>query len=299
MACTGRPRRARRSNATTGRFLVGEVCVQRSQAVKVVLDGLVTRRPVPQADEHEPWATERAALPPEPGTPRWWAERAATEARRKPRAGGLSTTRIVETALDILREGGLDALTLRAVASRLQAGSNASLYRHIASRDELIVLIIDHLMGHIRFERTGRGWRADTESLMREMRRVILDQPLPTSVTRNRSAYGPNMLRVVNAILGIFLDVGLTNQQAAFAAITMIEFVASAATIERTTAGRRRAGEIRAADLHDLMVGLPPDEWTALLAAGADYLTATADDVFARGMTLFLDGIAAQLPGED
>ncbi|MDT3444843.1 TetR/AcrR family transcriptional regulator [Pseudofrankia sp. BMG5.37] len=236
--------------------------------------------------------------PPEPGTPRWWTERAVAEGRRKPRAGGLSTARIVETALEVLREGGLDALTLRAVASRLGAGSNASLYRHIASRDELIVLIIDHLMGEVRLERTGRGWRADAEALMREMRRVILDQPLPTSVTRSRSAYGPNMLRVVNATLGIFLNAGLTNEQAAFASITMIEFVASATTIERTTAGRRKTGEIGTAEFHDLIVGLPPSESTALLAAGDDYLTATAADVFTRSMALFLDGIASQLPCE-
>jgi len=72
----------------------------------------------------------------EPGSARWWAERTAAEARRRPRAGGLSAARIVEAALDILRQDGLSALTVRSVAGRLGTAS-ASLYRHIAGREEL------------------------------------------------------------------------------------------------------------------------------------------------------------------
>ncbi|MGF7238823.1 MAG: TetR/AcrR family transcriptional regulator [Frankia sp.] len=240
---------------------------------------------------------ESEATRAEPGSARWWTERAAAAGRRRPRAGGLTTERIVETALEVLREGGLDALTLRALANRLGSSrvSNASLYRHIASRDELIVLIVDHLMGQVRLEPTGRGWRADVEALMRDIRRVILIQTLPTSVTRSRSAYGPNMLRVVDAVLGLFLGAGLTNQQAAFATTTMIEFVANATTIERTIAGHRPPGAIAAAGFDELLDTLPAGQFTALRTAGADYMAASADDVFTRGMAIVLDGIASQL----
>src|SRR5262245_43738077 len=54
--------------------------------------------------EAPPEAGLPQAGPPEAGSARWWAERAASASRRRPRPGGLSSQRIVEAALDVLRE---------------------------------------------------------------------------------------------------------------------------------------------------------------------------------------------------
>ncbi|MGF7235598.1 MAG: TetR/AcrR family transcriptional regulator C-terminal domain-containing protein, partial [Frankia sp.] len=145
-------------------------------------------------------------------------------------------------------------------------------------------------------ERTGQGWRADIEALMREMRRIMLSHPLPTSAARSWSAYGPNMLRIIDTALGRFLEAGLTNEQAAYATTTMIEFLAGATSIERSTAGRRSTGAIGSAGFHQLLDELPAGQFTALRAAGAAYVTASADDVFARGVAVLLDGVTSQIP---
>ncbi|MGF7233399.1 MAG: TetR/AcrR family transcriptional regulator [Frankia sp.] len=266
----------------------------------MVLDDSVERRSLPEADGSGSRAHDREArrepARAEPGSVRWWADRAEAAGRRRPRAGGLSTERIILAALAVLREGGLEALTLRAVAQRLGTNGTASLYRHIASRDELMVLIIDHTLGEVRLDRTGQGWRADIEALMREMRRVILEQPVPSTATRSRSINGPNMLRIVDAALGRFLDAGLTHKRAALATITMIEFVGGAADIQRSIAGRGPTGASGSAGFHLLLEGLPPGQLTALRTAGADYVAASADDVFTSGMTILLDGVTRQLP---
>ncbi|WP_396230871.1 TetR/AcrR family transcriptional regulator [Frankia sp. EI5c] len=231
----------------------------------------------------------------EPGSARWWLQRAELDRRRRPRVGGLSTERIIGAALDILRADGLEALTVRAVAERLGT-SNASLYRHIASRDELIALIADHVMGGIRIERTGRGWRADIEALMREMRRVILSQPLPDSVGRNLHGYGPNMLRIVNAAVAVFSAAGLAGEQAVHTAIAMIELVAGGAAIQRSRAGRGGGGVPAGAGFDELLDSLPAGDVTALRETGDVYLSAPADDVFAHSMGIFLDGVTSRLP---
>lgn len=242
-------------------------------------------------------AQEQARRPPEPGSALWWAQRAAAEGRRRPRAGGLSAARIIDAALEILRDGGLGALTVRGVADRLGT-SSASLYRHIASREELIALIVDHVLGDIRLEATGRGWRADVEALMRELRRVILEQPLPASAARSRSTYGPNMLRLVDAALGLLRRAGLSDEQAAYAAITMIEFVAGSATIQRSVLGRTAKGAAGSDGFDELLGALPGDELPALRAAGAAFVAASVDEVFAHGVAVFLDGVTSQLPRE-
>lgn len=239
-----------------------------------------------------------AAASAEPGSARWWAERAASEGRRRPRVGGLSAERIIDAALEVLRQDGLSALTVRAVADRLGT-SSASLYRHITSRDELIALIVDHVLGDIRLEATGRGWRADIEALMYELRRVILEQPLPVSAARTRSVYGPNMLRLIDAALGLFLQAGLEDEEAARTTITMIEFVAGSATIQRSTLGRTTKGAAGSDDFDPLLRTLPADRLPALRAAGAAFLATSVEDVFAHGVAIFLDGVTSQLPRGD
>lgn len=251
-----------------------------------------------ESDSSRICAKDDAPEPAEPGSARWWAQRTDAATRRRPRTGGLSTARIIDAALEILREDGLGALTVRAVADRLGT-SSASLYRHIASREELIALIVDHVLGDISLDSTGRGWHADVEALMREMRRVMLEQPVPPSAARSSLTYGPNMLRLVDAALGLFLQAGLTDEQAARTTITMIEFVGGSATIQRSALGRTPSGAVGSDGFDQLLDGLPADRLPALRTAGAAFMTASVDDVFTHGMTVFLDGVANQLPARE
>ncbi len=228
----------------------------------------------------------------QPGSTRWWAERAAAADRRRPRTGGLSTARVVEAALQVLRECGFEALTVRAVADRLETSSGA-LYQHIASRDELIVLIADHYLGDVRLQGGGRGWRADVETLMREMRQILLDQPLPPSAAMGKAVWGPNTLRIIDAALGLFLDAGLTDEHATYATATMIDFVFGAAAIQRG-GGRGPNGATGTDERSQFHNSLPADQFPALRTAGAAFLAASADDVFTNGMALLLDGVTSR-----
>jgi len=78
-----------------------------------------------------------AALDPEPP---WWTPRKATAPRR-----ALSRQAIVAAALGILRAEGMDAVSMRRVASELGTGP-ASLYAHVANKDELLELLYDELL---------------------------------------------------------------------------------------------------------------------------------------------------------
>src|SRR5437868_15246901 len=62
-------------------------------------------------------------------------------ARRADPADRLSTDRIVEVAIDQMRERGYDAVTMRSIARELGTGP-ASLYAHVANRAELDQLVV-------------------------------------------------------------------------------------------------------------------------------------------------------------
>ncbi|MGH3788598.1 MAG: TetR/AcrR family transcriptional regulator [Pseudonocardiaceae bacterium] len=89
-----------------------------------------------------------------------WAQRSRPEA--EPRTG-LSRGRIVAAAIELADADGLGALSMSKVAARL-GFTTMSLYRHVRSKDELILLMQDAAVGAptAQAEPAG-GWRAELE----------------------------------------------------------------------------------------------------------------------------------------
>ncbi|MEV6629043.1 TetR family transcriptional regulator, partial [Amycolatopsis sp. NPDC051114] len=95
--------------------------------------------------------------------------------RRRPRRQAPSVEQIVRTAITIADTEGLPALSMRRVAADLGSGT-ASLYRYVASRDDLLDLMIDEVKGAEDTELTG-DWRADLASVARQVRATRLRHP--------------------------------------------------------------------------------------------------------------------------
>jgi AcrR family transcriptional regulator len=96
-----------------------------------------------------------------------------------PRAG-LSTDAVVDVALALVDEKGLDALSLAAVADR--AGVAApSLYKHVGSladlRDLMAIKAMRQATGLFRAQVMGRSSDDAVEALMRAIRAYVLANP--------------------------------------------------------------------------------------------------------------------------
>src|SRR3984885_15850477 len=80
--------------------------------------------------------------------------------RDRPGKPPLSRAAIVETALMLVQQDGLDAVTLRNVAQRLDTGP-ASLYVYVANRDELLERVLDQVLSEVSAVRVeSRRWQA-------------------------------------------------------------------------------------------------------------------------------------------
>jgi AcrR family transcriptional regulator len=99
-------------------------------------------------------------------------ERPAREPKR-----GLSVDRIVEAAIELADADGLDAVSMSRVAERL--GFTAmSLYRHVESKDDLLVLMQDAALGAPPpLDPPVRGWRARLERWCTDMLEVLNRHP--------------------------------------------------------------------------------------------------------------------------
>lgn len=114
----------------------------------------------------------------------------------------LTALRAAKAGVAICDEGGLDALSIRAVASRLGVGP-MSLYRHVRSKDELVALMVDVALGEEALPaRRPRGWRAQLEMSARFEWRALKRHPWAArviSVTRPEPL--PNALAFAEWVL--------------------------------------------------------------------------------------------------
>lgn len=127
-----------------------------------------------------------------------WTRLADQRLRRRP---ALSVAQIVEIALRIADTEGVQALTMRRVATDLGSGTT-SLYRYVTGKDELLELMIDAVYGELATpSRPSGDWRADLGMVARVSRAMMLRHPWFTTEMSSRPAIGPNALRWIDFAL--------------------------------------------------------------------------------------------------
>jgi AcrR family transcriptional regulator len=216
----------------------------------------------------------------EPGGARWWQERQARLARRRPRTDGLTIERIIEVAVAIVDEEGLEALTVRRLAARLDTGS-ATLYRHVASRAELLVLLIDHVLGEVHLPPASMAPRARVEHLAAELRRVLLRHPNLVPALRASPLLGPNAVTGADNGLANLIDAGYPPEVAVPACLALIDYVLGSVFFDSGRAHPAEPDPFADSTLH-----LDPRDLAAL----------TGEGVFAFGLRVFLDGLETLVP---
>jgi AcrR family transcriptional regulator len=129
-----------------------------------------------------------------------WA-RAEPSARRAP----ISRADIADAAIAIADTEGIDAVSMRRVAHDLGLGT-MSLYHYVRSKDELIDLVSDAIMGEqlVDDAELRKGWRAALRAIALATRRNFERHPwiLGAMQPRPRSVPGPNSLRHFDQSVG-------------------------------------------------------------------------------------------------
>ncbi|MEN3266000.1 TetR/AcrR family transcriptional regulator [Pseudonocardia sp.] len=106
----------------------------------------------------------------------------------------LSEEKIVRAAVDLADAEGIDALSMRRIATELGSGTT-SLYRHITGKDELIELMVDAVYGERPMPPgPGDDWRAGLAAVARSFRASLLRHPWLAQQASRRPALGPNVI---------------------------------------------------------------------------------------------------------
>ncbi len=220
----------------------------------------------------------------EPGSAPWWHAHSERLRRRRPRAGGLTVERIVDEAIDLVDAEGLEALTVRALTARLGT-SSATLYRHVASVEELLVLVIDRVLGDIELPDPDGSGRERTMQLAIEFRRVLLEHPGVVPALRASPLLGPNALRSAENGLTNLVDAGYPPAVAIQGYLAIVDYILGSAFFDTAGVVDRRPDRVSGGG-----ADLDPSFFAAQRAA-IDGVT--GEDVFRFAVTALLDGLAA------
>ena len=113
-----------------------------------------------------------------------------------------SRKQITTAAITVAESDGLAAVTMRRVAAELGTAS-ASLYRHLATRDDMIDLMVDRAFGEYEPVPLTGDWRADTVAEQLQRLRYLRSRPWLLDAVLDRPAVGPNVLRLFEHSLGL------------------------------------------------------------------------------------------------
>jgi AcrR family transcriptional regulator len=223
--------------------------------------------------------------------PPWWRPPKGQRRQRPP----LSREAIVDAALAILDADGVDALTIRRLGQELGTGA-ASLYWHIAGKDELGELVYDRIMGEIDLpEPDPAQWEDQLKELARQAYRAMLSHNDAVRLSIGRPPAGPNTLRIVEWMLGLMRGAGIPDQPAAYFGNTLGRFL-DASVLEASSALDADNGDANqdgTDKMRDYWARLPVDQFPNLTALADTTFAADAHDLFEFGLALLMRGLAA------
>lgn len=221
---------------------------------------------------------------------------------------GLSVERIVDAAVALADDEGIDAVTMRRIADVLGVGA-MSLYTYVPGKAELIDLMLDRAYGEVLAAVTSEGdWRAALESRARADWAVYERHPWVVRAAGPRPILGPNELAVNEATLRAVDGIGLSGQEMAAVVTLVAGYVSGVARgiAEATAEGETHAPEgtwwtERSAVLDRVFDAERFPVSSRLAAEGvfdgdesaADYLAHEIRVTFEFGLERVLDGVAA------
>ncbi len=132
----------------------------------------------------------------------------------RPGRSGLTVRAIVQAAVALADSGGIDAVSMRAVADSLGAGT-MSIYTHVPGKPALVDLMIDTVTGELYADldepaRQG-DWRAGLRFVARRNWELYVRHPWLLQVPQGRPALGPNINRKYEAELRPLDGIGLSD----------------------------------------------------------------------------------------
>jgi AcrR family transcriptional regulator len=115
----------------------------------------------------------------------------------------LSRDRVLAAAVALADEAGIDSVSMRRLAQELGVVPMA-LYKHVASKEELLDGMVDAVVGEIDPPLPGVDWKDAIRQRILSARRSLLRHPWASQVVESRTQATPVVLDYMDSLIGMF-----------------------------------------------------------------------------------------------
>ncbi|MGW0252196.1 TetR/AcrR family transcriptional regulator [Nocardia goodfellowii] len=206
---------------------------------------------------------------------------------------GLTLDQIVEAAVRVADTEGLEAVTMRRVATELGIGT-MTLYRYLPGKGELLDLMLDRVQQPAPLDDGEPGWRAALERMAYDTLALYRRHPWLVQVNQTRPVMGPAAMQGMELVLAQIKPMGLTDQELISVVITIDGYVTGAARTQLYhEEAERKTGltdaEFWTAQLPALERALASGDYPLMASLSEDAFDPSFDH-FGFGLQRILDG---------
>ncbi len=210
----------------------------------------------------------------------------------------LSRERVLQGAVALADEIGIDAFTMRKLAVTLDT-KPMTIYHHVPSKEQILDGMVDIVFGEIDRPPLDIDWKVAIRHRCVSARRVLNRHPWAPPLMESRTSPGPETLGHHDAMIACFRGGGLSIELTAHAYAIIDSYIYGFALQEANLpfGGEEQIGELA----EDILNAMPVDEYphfvefTTHLVLRPGYGFAKS---FEFGLDLILDGLAAAAEAE-
>ncbi|MGH3577872.1 MAG: TetR/AcrR family transcriptional regulator [Mycobacterium sp.] len=150
---------------------------------------------------------------------------------------------MIEAALRLVEEGGLESLTMRRLAEELGTAVT-SIYWHVGNRDALVDQLVERILAEIgTIQARGSAPEDRITSLARSLRDKLLARPHLVGLADRRGRTAAMFQPVQAAIAHELAQLGVRGAEAAIAVQALQVHVVASVVLQRTTEARHSTTE--------------------------------------------------------
>ncbi len=205
----------------------------------------------------------------------------------RPARGSLSRARILDTALRIADESGLEALSMRRLGSELGVEA-MSLYNHVPSKAALLDGMVEVILEEMPTPGPGGSFSERLHEIASAFRTALQAHPGAAPLFATRPAVTPTSLQHVESALGLLRGLGLSADESLSALQVLVTFIVGH-TLSRL--GPARGDEV-SRPRYD---ALSREEFPHVMEAAALLPRHDGENEFDLGLDALLTGLRARV----
>ncbi|MGL5816043.1 MAG: TetR/AcrR family transcriptional regulator [Phycicoccus sp.] len=198
---------------------------------------------------------------------------------------GLGIGRVVQAALGLVREHGIEALTMRRLADELGAAP-MSLYRHVRDREHLVLSMLDEVARGISVPDVDDDPARELVAVLGGVHEAFRRDPWIVSVLVGDGLASPSILPVVERVLLALEKLGLRGEDVSAAHDLLWQYIYG----ETIAHGGARTGSYA----QRMVAQAEPTQYPALTRTVRDAEPGADRDHFVRNVAVLVDGLALQ-----